>query len=281
MALRPAAIAAGAASTTRPAPLSLTISDMPTSGVASTGTPRRIASKAARPKFSDSDVIANTRAAANSASLSAPSTWRATIVTRRSTPSARACAASDAAWPSASSPAITTRAAGASGSAAISRSSAFSQLMPAEGQHQRSRRYRGGDVGRQRRGGRRRRIVDAVRDGGDGRQLPAEAGKVAGLDRRGRMDGGGRLESWRARPARSTRPSPSGSCGGSARARACRAARRHRARPARARRVRPPRSARDRRRADARRRSRRPMRQARGASAATNRGGAAGGSESR
>ena len=34
---------------------------MPTSAVVRTGTPRRIASKAARPKFSDSDVMANTR----------------------------------------------------------------------------------------------------------------------------------------------------------------------------------------------------------------------------
>ena len=147
--------------------------------------------------------------------------------------------------------------------------------MPAEGQHQRALRHRGGDVGRQRRGGRRRRIVDAMRDGGDRRQPPAEAGKMAGLDRRSRVDGGGRLEVG-ALDQRDPRglhpPAPAPDQLGHEHA-----ARRDDVRHAiaRGRRARRPRSARDRRHADARRRSRRPLRRGRGASAATNRADAA------
>src|SRR5579885_2242547 len=55
---RPRAISLGTGSTTTPALMARTISDMPTSGVVSTGKPRRIASKAASPKFSDNDDMA-------------------------------------------------------------------------------------------------------------------------------------------------------------------------------------------------------------------------------
>ncbi len=54
---------------------------------------------------------------------------------------------------------------------------------PAEREHDGAARYGGNDVGRQRITGRRRRIVDTMRNGGDGRELPAEACEVAGFDR--------------------------------------------------------------------------------------------------
>ena len=68
--------------TTRPAPDFRTISAAPTSGVTTTGTPRRIASSTVLPKFSEYEGSTKSRAAANRRSFSDPITVRGRMRTR-------------------------------------------------------------------------------------------------------------------------------------------------------------------------------------------------------
>ena len=102
------------ASTTRPAPLSRTISDMPTSGVVSTGTPAPH-----RLESGEAEILRQRRHGKHARGGKQRLLVGALDVARddrhaaRRRRAARACAASDAAWPSASSPASTSRAVGA------------------------------------------------------------------------------------------------------------------------------------------------------------------------
>ena len=101
-----------------------------TSGVTSTGTPRRIASMAAMPKFSEREGIANAvRQPRRVLPCRHLRRRRGRMVTRSATP--RRCASRDrnAAWPSGSSPTVTKRAPGTAGRRRITRSSPFIQMM--------------------------------------------------------------------------------------------------------------------------------------------------------
>jgi hypothetical protein len=85
----------GSPATTRPAPDFRTISAAPTSGVTTTGTPRRMASSTVLPKFSEYEDRTKSRAAANRRSLSDPTTVRGRMRTRSAI---RSPAASFVSW---------------------------------------------------------------------------------------------------------------------------------------------------------------------------------------